>query len=93
MDVNDVIASSEPAPRAAAATVAPEPQPAAARAAFDREALEDQLFAGLDFATLRHRYLKSLLRQHDHNATRVAEISGLGRTTVFEWLRRWREPR
>ncbi len=62
-----------------------------AGAAYDRLKLEEHLFAGMDFKTLRRRYVECLMRLNDGNATRVAEVSGIGRTTVFKLLRQWRE--
>jgi len=98
MDVNDVVSRNEgrrgpAAPRLDGSAVVAEALNTSTDPGrgFDREKLEEQLFADLDFETLRHRYVACLLRLTGHNATRVAEISGLGRTTVFEWLRRWRE--
>lgn len=98
MDINDVIMSSEMSARHQAGVVESPSSltqiPARlyhSPTAIDRETLEEQLFVDMDFVTLRHRYLKCLMRLSGDNATRVAEVSGLGRTTIFNWLRRSRE--
>jgi len=86
MDVTEVIARDSD--RRGSVAAVPSAVPAASGS--DREALEDQVFADLDFETLRRRYILCLLRLNGQNVLRVATIAGVGRTTIFEWLRRWR---
>jgi DNA-binding NtrC family response regulator len=98
MDVNDVIARNEGRRRPGAAwydggevgagTV---DTALALSLPDDRKKNEELLFREIDFETLRYRYVNCLLRLTGNNVRRVAEISGVGRTTLFEWLRRWRE--